>query len=80
MHQLYIIFKHSKIAEIRELENVTISSLRSENYFSFMFLSMFNNKNLETVNAANYTNHSSLVKHKTDSHNMAAKDFDQTMD
>ena len=80
MHQLYIIFKHAKIAEIRELENVTISSLRSENYFSFMFLSMFNNKNLETVNAANYTNHSSLVKHKTDSHNMAAKDFDQTMD
>ena len=80
MHRPYIIFKHAKIAEIRELANVTISSLRSENYFSFMFLSMFNNKNLETVNAANYTNHSSLVKHKTDSHNMAAKDFDQTMD
>ena len=80
MHRPYIIFKHAKIAEIRELENVTISSLRSETYFSFMFLSMFNNKNLETVNAANYTNHSSLVKHKTDSHNMAAKDFDQTMD
>ena len=80
MHRPYIIFKHAKIAEIRELGNVTISSLRSANYFSFMFLSMFNNKNLETVNAANYTNHSSLVKHKTDSHNMAAKDFDQTMD
>ena len=45
-----------------------------------MFLSMFNNKNLETVNAADYTNHSSLVKYKTDNHNMAAKDFDQTMD
>ena len=80
MHRPYVIFKHAKIAEIRELGNVTISSLRSANYFSFMFLSMFNNKNLETVNAANYTNHSSLVKHKTDSHNMAAKDYDQIMD
>ena len=80
MHQLYIIFKHAKIAEIRELENVTISSLRSANYFGIIFLSMFNNKNLETANSANYTNHSSLVKHKTDSHNMATKDYDQTMD
>ena len=40
MHRPYIIFKHANIAEIRELGNVTISSLRSANYFSFMFLSM----------------------------------------
>ena len=80
MHRPYIIFKHAKIAQIRELANVTISSLRSANYFSFIFLSIFNNKNLETANAADYTNHSSLVKHKTDSHNMAAENYDQTMD
>ena len=52
MHQPYIIFKHAKIAEIRELADVTISSLRSANYFGFIFLSIFNNKNLETTNAA----------------------------
>ena len=80
MHRPYIIFKHAKIAEIRELANVTISNLRLANYFGFMFLSMFNNKSLETANAADYTNHSSLVKHKTYSHNMAAKNYDQTMD
>ena len=80
MHRPYIISEHAKIAEIRELAHVTISSLKSANYFGFIFLSMFNNKSLETANAADYTNHSSLVKHKTDSHNMAAKDCDQTMD
>ena len=80
MHRPYIIFKHAKTAEIRELANVTISSLRSANYFDFIFLSMFNNKSLETANAADYTNHNSLVKHKIDSHNMAAKDYDQTTD
>ena len=80
MRRPYIIFKHAKIAEIRELANVTISNLRLANYFGFMFLSMFNNKSLETANAADYTNHSSLVKHKTDSHNMATKNYDQTMD
>jgi len=80
MHRPYIIFKYTKIAEIKELANVTISSLRSANYFGFIFLSMINNKNLETANAADYTNHSSLVKHKTDSHNMAAENYDQTMD
>ena len=80
MHRPYIIFKHAKTAEIRELANVTISSLRSANYFGFIFLSMFNNKSLETANVADYKNHSSSVKHKTDSHNMAAKDYDQTTD
>ena len=80
MHRPYIIFKPAKIAEISELANVTISNLRSANYFDFIFLSMFNNKNLETANAADYTNHSSLVKYKTDNHNMAAKDYDETMD
>ena len=80
MHRPYIIFKHAKIAEIRELGNVTISSLKSANYFGFIFLSMFNNKSLGTANAPDYTNHSSLVKYKTDSHNMAAKDYNQTMD
>ena len=80
MDQPYIISKHAKIAEIRELANVTISSLRSANYFGFIFLNMFLNKNLEMANATDYTNHSSLVKHKTDSHNMAVKDYDQTMD
>ena len=80
MHRSYIIYKHAKIAEIRELANVTISNLRSANYFGFIFLSMFNNKSLETANATYYTNHSALVKHKTDSHNMAAKDYDQTTD
>ena len=80
MHRPYIIFKHAKIAEIRKLANVTISNLTSVNYFGFIFLSMFNNKNLERANAADYTNHSSLVKHKIDSHNMAAKDYDQTLD
>ena len=80
MHRPYIIFKYAKIAEIKELANVTISSLRSANYFGFIFLSMINNKSLETANAAEYTNHSSLVKHKTDSHNMAAENYDQTMD
>ena len=77
MHQAYIISKHAKIVEIRELANITISSLGSSNYFGFIFLSMFNNKNLETANAADYI---SLVKYKTDNHNMAAKDYDQTMD
>ena len=80
MRRPYIIFKYAKIAEIKELANVTISSLRSANYFGFIFLSMINNKSLETTNAADYTNHSSLVKHKTDSHNMAAENYDQTMD
>ena len=80
MHRQYIFFKHAKIAEIRELANITISSLRSANYFDFIFLSMFNNKSLETANTTDYTNHSSLVKYKTDSHNMAAKDYNQTMD
>ena len=80
MHQPYFIFKHAKIAEMKELANVTISSLRSANYFGFIFLSMFNNKSLETANATYYTNHSALVKHKTDSHNMVAKDYDQTTD
>ena len=80
MHQPYIISKHAKVAEIKELANVTISSLRPVNYFGFIFLSMFNNKSLETANVADYTNHSSLVKHKTDSHNMAAENYDQTMD
>ena len=79
MHRPYIIFKHAKITEIRELANVTIFILRSANYFGFIFLSMFNNKSLETANAADYTNHRSLVKHKTDSYNMAANDYDQTM-
>ena len=72
MRRPYIIFKHAKIAELRELA--------CKNYFGFIFLSMFNNKNLETANAADYTNHSSLVKYKTDNHNMAAKDYDQTKD
>ena len=80
MHRPYIIFKPAKIAEISELANVTISNLRSANYFGFIFHSMFNNKSLEMANAADYTNHSSLVKHKTDSHNMATKNYDQTMD
>ena len=80
MQRQYIFFIHAKIAEIRELANVTIYSLRSANYFGFIFLIMFNNKSLGTANAADYTNHISLVKHKTDSHNMAAKDYDQTMD
>ena len=80
MHQPYIIFKYAKLGEIRELANVIISSLRSGNYFGIIFLSMFNNKNLETAHAADYTNHSSLVKYKTDNHNIAAKDYDQTMD
>ena len=80
MHRPYIISKHAKIAEIRELANVTISSLGSANCFGFIFLSMFNNKNLETANATDYTNHSSLVKYKTDNHNMAVKDYDQIMD
>ena len=69
-----------KIAEIRELANVRISSLGSANYFGFIFLSMFNNKNLETANVTDYTNNSSLVKYKTNNYNMAAKDYDQTMD
>ena len=80
MHQLYIIFKHAKIAEIRKLANVTISNLTSVNYFGFIFLSMFNNKSLGMTNATDYTNHNSLVKHKIDSHKMEAKDYDQTMD
>ena len=80
MHQPYFIFKHAKIAEMKELANVTISSLRSANYFNFIFLSMFNNKSLETANSADYTNHGPLVKHKIDSHNMAAKNYDQTTD
>jgi len=41
---------------------------------------MFNNINLDTANVADYSNHGPLVKHKTDSHNMTAKDYDQTMD
>ena len=41
---------------------------------------MFNNKSLGTADAADYTNHNSLVKHKIDSHKMEAKDYDQTMD
>ena len=80
MHRPYIIFKHAKIAEIRELANVTISSLGSAYYFGLIFLSLFNNINLNTTNVADYSNHSSLVKHKTDSHNMATKDYVQTMD
>ena len=80
MHRPYITSKHAKIAEIRELTNATISSLRSVNYFGFIFLGMFNNKSLGTASAADYTNHNSLIKHKTDSHNMVAKDYDQTMD
>jgi len=80
MHRPYIIFKHAKIAEIRELANVTISSLISANYFGFIFLSMLNNKSLGTANATDYINYSSLAKHKTDSHNMTDKDYDQTMD
>ena len=80
MHRPYIISKHAKIAEIRKLVNVTIYGLRSANYFGFHILSMFNNKNLEAANAVDYSNHSSLVKHKTNSHNMATKDYDQTMD
>ena len=80
MHRPYIIFKHAKIAEIRELANVTISSLISANYFGFIFLSMLNNKSLETANAADYINYSSLVKHKTYSYNMTDKDYEQTMD
>ena len=41
---------------------------------------MFNNINLDTANVADYSNHGSLVKHKTDIHNMATKDYVQTMD
>ena len=80
MHWPYIIFKHAKISKIRELANLTISSLGSSNYFGFIFLSIFNNINLDTANVADYSNHGPLVKHKTDSHNMAAKDYDQTTD
>ena len=80
MHRPYIIFKYAKIAEIRELANVTISSLRPVNYFGFIFPSMFNNKSLETANSADYTNHGPLVKHKIDSHNMTTKNYDQTTD
>ena len=71
-----------KIAEITELANVRISSLGSANYFSFIFLSMFNNSNLDTANVADYTNHDPLVRHKyeIDSHNMVTKDYTNTMD
>ena len=82
MHQPYIISKRAKIAEIKELANVTISSLGSANYFGFIFLSMFNNTNLDTTNVADYSNHDSLVRHKyeIDSHNMVTKDYTKTMD
>ena len=82
MYRPYIIFKHTKIAEIRELTNITISDLRSTNYFGFIFLSMLNNINLDTPNVAGYSNHGSLVRHKyeIDSHNMATKDYTKTMD
>ena len=80
MHRPYIISKHAKIVEIRELANIIISSLGLANYFGLIFLSMFNIINLDTANVADYSNHGSLVKHKTDSHNMATKDYVQTMD
>ena len=82
MHQPYIISKHAKIAEIKELANVTISSLGSANYFGFVFLNMFNNINLDTANVADYSNHGPLVRHKyeIDSHNMSTKDYTKTMD
>jgi len=60
--------------------NATIYGLRSANYFGFHTFSMFNNKNPEMANAADYSNYCFLVKHKTDSHNMATKNYVQTMD
>ena len=82
MHRPYIISKHAKIAEIRELENVAISSLGWTNYFGFVLFSMFNNRNLATANATDYSNLGLLVRHKyeIDRHNMATKEYTKTMD
>jgi hypothetical protein len=43
---------------------------------------MFNNRNLDTANAADYSNLGPLVRHKyeIDSHNMATKEYTKTMD
>ena len=82
MHRPYIISKHAKIAEIRELANVTISSLRSANCFGFIFLSMFNNINHDTANVADFSNHGPLPRYKyeIDCHNMETKNYTKTMD
>ena len=41
-----------------------------------------NNRKFDTAMVADHINHNSLVKHEldVDSHNMAAKDYDQTTD
>ena len=43
---------------------------------------MFNNRNFDTANATDSSNHGSLVRHKCgiDSHNMVTKDYTNTMD
>ena len=80
MHRPYIIFKHDKITDIRELANVAISSLGWTNYFGLILFSMFNNRNLDTANVADYSNLGSLVRHKyeIDSHNMVSKFYQKT--
>ena len=60
----YIISRHAKIAEIRELANVAISSLGWTNYFGFILFSMFNSRNFDTASAADYSNLGPLVSHK----------------
>ena len=42
---------------------------------------MSNNRNPDTANAADYSNHGPLVRHKyeIDNHNMATKDYTKTM-
>ena len=82
MHRSYIIYKHAKIAEIRELANVAISSLGWTNYFGFILFSMFNNRDLDTANTADYSNLGPMVRHKYEinSHNIATKEYTKTMD
>jgi len=43
---------------------------------------MFNNRNLDTANATDYSNLGLLVRHKyeIDRHNMATKEYTKTMD
>jgi hypothetical protein len=49
---------------------------------AFKLLSMSNNINPDTANAADYPNHGSLVRHKCaiDSYNIVTKDYTNTMD
>ena len=72
---------HANIAEIRKPANTTIYGLNQQTISAFKFLSMSNNRNHDTANAADYSNHDPLVRHKDeiDSHNMSTKDYIKTI-